>query len=246
MRKRIELALLALLLVAVAALVAVRTTGSEVDVRDAGRAHRPGLLLQRIGTWWTGGARPPAARSPEELIRSADPAAIVVGSVEGVDRGRDILGPSPNPGQHVRWQRFLVVRVRVSEVLWGEDSGLIDDGRVYVEVPEGVWVRLEQGSSYELAPIALSKWRVEIPTGTRVMLFLHPDRYDSWPDRYRTRHDDRGLPEDAAPAVIDAPEVVLEYRGQILPYDRRRDRGWNVDSIDQLSDRVRAYLESHG
>lgn len=240
--RRIEVALLALLLVAVAALVAVRTTGGA-DVRDAEPAHRPGTVLLRFGTWWTGGDRPREARTPERFIRLRKPAAIVVGSVEGVDRGRDLLGPTPNPGQHSRWQPFLVVRVRVSATLLGEDSGLIHDGRVDVEVPQAVWIPRDYGGHYLFAPLPLSTWRRETPAGTRVLLFLRRDRYDARPGVHGVRHGLRGMPPDAPLAVVVPRGVVQEYRGRVMPYDRHRARWWHVRSLDGFGDRVERYLE---
>ena len=172
------------------------------------------------------------ADSPEELLELRDHDVVVVGTVEEIADGRGIVryeGSEPDPQ--------LVMPVEVTETLEGDDSGLIHDGHVYVEIPQG-------GVNAEGDPaFPVSQWRQAIPAGTRVMLFLADFDFAKENDK-STVNEDRGLPEGATRLVADPQGIIFEYDGNIAQDADGENpiATWDVQSIDEISERVKKHL----
>ncbi|MEU8036902.1 hypothetical protein [Streptosporangium sp. NPDC049078] len=74
--------------------------------------------------------------SPEELVKSRDHEAIVIGSVEGFEQGRDIYDIEGDPYPDKR----VVMHVRVDSTV--KDDGIVSGGRVYVDLDQGVYITM--------------------------------------------------------------------------------------------------------
>lgn len=248
-RQRFEAVLIFLLALSIAALVAVETHESGPDVRQV-QPDRPPADWFVI--WASGLDEYPmcCADSPAELIEQRDPPVIVVGAVEGIERGRNFWFTTADRASGTEPMHFLVLRVRVSQTLRAEGDGLIHDGRVYVELDQGPTQAHRDGSVGMAYP--LSRWREGMPVGTRVMLFLYRDKWHVWGNDVVSEHEGRGLPDGAKLTKVDPQAFIVEYRGEIAPFgddDYRRQGGrsriadWNVDSIDEIAGQVRRYLD---
>lgn len=211
--------------------------GCGTDVRDIEPESAPDLGVVHGAL---GAADYDVATSPEELIVKREAAAeighdinlIAIGAVEEIVQGRDLwTEPSDAEPEH-----FLVLRVRVGEVLLGGDQ--IVDERVYVELPQG-------GDDADGSPhFSLEEWNTAIPQGTRVMLFL-VDAYQL-PGSYKIDHAGRGVADGATLMQPDPQGLIFEYDGNVTTHDSGAGDDlkelWGVSSIEEIADRVRKHL----
>ncbi|GAA0835828.1 hypothetical protein ACFPKZ_43835 [Streptosporangium amethystogenes subsp. fukuiense] len=71
------------------------------------------------------------------MVESRDHKAIVIGSVEGFEQGRDIYDIEGDPYPDKR----VVMHVRVDSTI--KDNGIVSDGRVYVDLDQGAYIKTE-------------------------------------------------------------------------------------------------------
>lgn len=251
-RHRIEAALVCLLAIAVAALVLVQNREAGPDVRDI-HPDRPPADWFIVAASGLDEYPMCCADSPAELIEQRDPPVIVVGAIEGIERGRNFWFTAADRASGTEPMHHLVMRVRVSQTLRADGDGLIHDGRVYLELDQGPTQEHEDGSVGMATP--LREWRAAVPVGTRVMLFLYRDKWHIWGDDVVSEHEGRGLPDGAKLTKGDPQAFIVGYRGEIVPFgddDYRREGGrsriadWKVDSIDEIAAQVERYLDTHG
>ncbi|MFD8564413.1 hypothetical protein ACFV1N_44705 [Streptosporangium canum] len=165
--------------------------------------------------------------SPEELVKSRDHEAIVIGSVEGFERGRDIYAIEGDPYPEKR----VVMHVRVDSSI--KDKGIISDGRVYVD--------LDQGGLYHNGKPrkSLDDFRKAIPAGTKVMLFLFSDRRTT----FRIEGAENGLPSGAVLAVPDPQGMVFDNGTKLLGGQEDLEGEWQaMRSVDEVALRVKKAL----
>lgn len=168
------------------------------------------------------------AATPEALVKSNRHDAIVAGTVDGIEQGRETFDTEADPYalQHV------VLRVKVTDKLKAKAANQVKDGFVYVEL----W----QGGRYNDAagtPVnSLDKWRKSIPAGTPVMLFLREDDGTA-----KSRNAGKGLPQGAKLMIPDVLGIVFEDGGKLLGGIEELEGQWTqIKSMAELRSRVKA------
>ncbi|SDJ38760.1 hypothetical protein SAMN05192558_10927 [Actinokineospora alba] len=198
------------------------STTSSPDARPAAAVQQAGLDVSVLR-----GADndvEPAA-TPEALVKSNRHHAIVAGTVDGIEQGRETFDSEADPYALMN----VVLRVKVTDKLKGADR--VKDGFVYVEL----W----QGGRYNDAtgtPVnSLDKWRQSIPAGTPVMLFLREDD-----GKAKSRNAGKGLPQGAKLMIPDVLGIVFEDGGKLLGGIEELEGQWTeIKSMSQLRERVR-------
>ncbi|MFD8532776.1 hypothetical protein ACFV0L_35735 [Streptosporangium canum] len=195
---------------------------SAVSTRPAGSAHRVDTSVLRTAQFDYD-----HKGSPEELVRSRDHESIVVGSVEGFEQGRDIYTVEGDPYPEKR----VVMHVRVDSTI--KDRGLVSDGRVYVD--------LDQGGVYHSGKPrrSLDDFRKAIPAGTKVMLFLSPDRRTA----FRIEGAGNGLPSGAVLTVPDPQGMIFDDGSEVMGGQEDLEGEWQaIGSVDEVAIRVKKAL----
>jgi|GEM_PF-6523360 len=165
--------------------------------------------------------------SPEELVKSRDHEAIVIGSVEGFEQGRDIYAIEGDPYPEKR----VVMHVRVESSI--KDKGIVSDGRVYVD--------LDQGGLYHNGKPrrSLDDFRNAIPAGTKVMLFLFSDRRTA----FRIERAENGLPSGAVLAAPDPQGMIFDNGPKLVGGQKDLEGAWQaMRSVDEVALRVKKAL----
>ncbi|MET8340394.1 hypothetical protein [Streptosporangium canum] len=165
--------------------------------------------------------------SPEELVKSRDHESIVVGSVEGFEQGRDIYAVEGDPYPEKR----VVMHVRVDSTI--KDRGLVSGGRVYVD--------LDQGGVYHSGKPrrSLDDFRKAIPAGTKVVLFLFPDRRTA----FRIEGAGNGLPSGAALTAPDPQGMIFDNGSEVMGGQEDLEGEWQaIGSVDEVAIRVKKAL----
>lgn len=223
----------ALISAVAAAALFIAGCGSETDAREIQPNHAPNYSLINDATGE--GQVGHFATSPEDLIKTREPKVIVVGSVAGVERGRNIYlaqdATVPLP--------FIVLRIRVSNTLRSGSRGDIVDGRVYVEMYQGA-IGADGKPAYPI-----SEWRDAIPVGTRTMLFLD----DNYRAKMRAENEGRGHPGGTHVMSAIPQGMLFEYDGKLVGADEYVHEGphpLGMDSTEETVAHVKDYLDSHG
>lgn len=165
--------------------------------------------------------------SPEELVKSRGHEAIVIGSVEGFEQGRDIYAIEGDPYPEKR----VVMHVRVDSSI--KDKGIVSNGRAYVD--------LDQGGLYHSGKPrkSLDDFRKAIPAGTRVMLFLFSDRRTA----FRIEGAGNGLPTGAILAAPDPQGMVFDNGSKLTGGQEDLEGEWRaMGSVDEVAIRVKKAL----
>ncbi|MGH3860785.1 hypothetical protein [Actinokineospora sp.] len=167
------------------------------------------------------------AATPEALVKSNRHDAIVAGTVDGIEQGRETFDTEADPYALMH----VVLRVKVADKLKAKAADQVKDGFVYVEL----W----QGGRYNDAtgtPVnTLDKWRQSIPAGTPVMLFLREDD-----GKAKSRNAGKGLPQGAKLMIPDVLGIVFEDGGKLLGSIEELEGQWTqIKSMSQLRERVR-------
>ncbi|MBC6447138.1 hypothetical protein [Actinokineospora xionganensis] len=201
------------------------TTNSAPEAKPAAAVQQAGLDVSVLR-----GADmdvEPAA-TPEALVKSNRHDAIVAGTVDGIEQGRETFDTEADPYalQHV------VLRVKVTDKLKAKHANQVKDGFVYVEL----W----QGGRYNDAtgtPVnSLDKWRKSIPAGTPVMLFLREDD-----GKAKSRNAGKGLPQGAKLMIPDVVGIIFEDGGRLLGGIEELEGQWTqIKSMTELRSRVKA------
>lgn len=206
---------------------AVLAAACGQDVREMTPERPPDLtILKAAGEYQYDWADSPEALADRDGVR-----VVVMGTVEEIERGRDIyygeMEPLPSP--------YLVMRVRVSETFKAGSNGEIHDERVYVEILQGP-IKPEDGSP----GVPISEWQEAIPVGTPVMLFLHENIADQ--NGKKTENEDRGRPDGAKLMTADPQGMIFEYNGRIVSSDDGQPNPWGLESLDAIAERLRKHL----
>lgn len=200
------------------------STNSSTDARPAAAVQQAGLdvsVLRGIDN------DVEEAATPEDLVKSNRHDAIVAGTVDGVEQGRETFDSEADPYALMH----VVLRVKVTDKLKAKAADQVKDGFVYVEL----W----QGGRYNDAtgtPVnSLDKWRQSIPAGTPVMLFLREDD-----GKAKSRDAGKGLPAGAKLMIPDVLGIVFEDGGKLLGGIEELEGQWTeIKSMSQLRERVR-------
>ncbi|MFF5110985.1 hypothetical protein [Streptosporangium sp. NPDC000509] len=165
--------------------------------------------------------------SPEELVKSRDHEAIVIGSVEGFEQGRDIYDIDDDPYPDKR----VVMHVRVDSTI--KDNGIVNGGRVYVDLDQG-------GLYHDGTPSkSLDDFRKAVPAGVRVMLFLFSDRRTA----LRIEGAENGLPSGAVLVAPDPQGMVFDDGSKLVGGQEDLEGEWKaMGSIDEVALRVKKAL----
>jgi len=165
--------------------------------------------------------------SPEELVKSRNHDAVVIGSVLGFEQGRDIYDIDGDPYP----DRRVVMHVRVDSTI--KDNGIVSGGRVYVD--------LDQGGLYHNGKSrrSLGDFRKAIPAGVRVMLFLFPDRRTA----FRIEGAQNGLPSGAVLATPDPQGVIFDNGSKLVGGQEDLEGEWKaMGSVEEVALRVKKAL----
>ncbi|MER5421917.1 hypothetical protein [Streptosporangium roseum] len=197
-------------------------TSAAINTQPAGSAHGMNTSVLRTAQFDYD-----HKGSPEELVKSRDHESIVVGSVEGFEQGRDIYTVEGDPYPEKR----VVMHVRVDSTI--KDRGLVSDGRVYVDLDQG-------GLHHSGKPRkSLDDFRKAIPAGTRVMLFLFPDRRTA----FRIEGAGNGLPIGAVLTAPDPQGMIFGNGSKVVGGQEDLEGGWRtIGSLDEVAIRVRKAL----
>jgi hypothetical protein len=201
------------------------STNSSTEARPAAAVQQAGLDVSVLR-----GADndvEPAA-TPEDLVKSNRHDAIVAGTVDGVEQGRETFDSEADPYALMN----VVLRVKVTDKLKAKGAAQVKDGFVYVEL----W----QGGRYNDAtgtPVnSLDKWRQSIPAGTPVMLFLREDD-----GKAKSRNAGKGLPQGAKLMIPDVLGIIFEDGGKLLGGIEELEGQWTqIKSMTELRARVKA------